>query len=216
MTSKKKSASKLALALSQAKVQANDLQDRIGPAVEDARERLTPVVEDARERLTPVVDDARDRLAELAGTVAVKLDETLPDKATPAVVSAAATAKRTSEKSGWFKRLLLLAGVGAIAAFVAQKLRGGSSEPQWQSTPPARPTPAPAPTESEQAADTSSAPAAAVAGMAAADAATATGAQDGGADAAGGSPGEAAADATDTPHAPTTPDSPAEKIQVTE
>jgi len=231
MRSKKKSASKLALAMTQAKVQASDLQDRIGPAVEDARERLTPVVEDARERitpmvsdarerltpvvedarerLTPVVGDAKDRLADLAGTVAVKLDETLPDKATPATVASAAGAKRASDGSGWLKKLFILAGVGAAAALIAKRLRGGGAEPQWQSTPPGRPTPAPAP--SEQAADTAGSPAAAVAGMAAADAAT-TGAEDAG----GGSPDEAAADATDTPREPTTPDDPAEKIDVVE
>ena len=155
MASKKKSASKLALAVGQAKVQASDLQDRIGPAVEDARERLapvvadareritpvvedarirltpvvedargriTPVVEDARDRLTPVVGDAKERLADLAGTVAVKLDESLPDKATPAVVAAAA---KRSKGSGRLKKLFVVAGIGAAAAVIAQKLRSG-------------------------------------------------------------------------------------------
>jgi hypothetical protein len=264
MASKKKSASKLALAVGQAKVQASDLQDRIAPAVEDARERIAPVVADARERMTPVIEDARvrltpmvedargrltpvvgdakERLADLAGTVAVKLDESLPDKATPALVTAAA--KRSSRKSGRLKKLFVVAGIGAAAAFIAQKLRSNGSEPQWQSTPPGRPTPAPAPSAAEQAAETASAPAAAVAGMAAADAAqteqpssstdqgddaatrafpsdgqggvsvTASGPST--TDAAGGSPDEAASDATDTPHEPTTPDSPAEKIEIKE
>jgi hypothetical protein len=241
MTSKKKAASKLALAMDQAKVQATDLQDRIGPAVgeakerltpvvsdardrlgpavADARDRLTPVVEDARERLTPVVGDAKERLADLAGTVAVKLDETLPDKAVPAAVASAAAAKRSG--SGRLKKLFVLAGVGAAAAFIAKRLRDGGNEPQWQSTPPGRPTSAPAPSASEQAADTAKAPAAAVAGMAAADAAgsddttevSPTGQGD---DAGGGSPDEAAADAVDTPREPTTPDAPAEKIEVKE
>ena len=191
MASKKKSASKLALAVGQAKVQASDLQDRIGPAVEDARERLapvvadareritpvvedarirltpvvedargrlTPVVEDARDRLTPVVGDAKERLADLAGTVAVKLDESLPDKATPAVVAAAA---KRSKGSGRLKKLFVVAGIGAAAAVIAQKLRSNGAEPQWQSTPPGRPTPAPAPSTTEQAAETAAAPAAA-------------------------------------------------------
>ena len=253
MRSKKKSASKLALAMGQARVQASDLQDRIGPAVEDARERLAPVVADARDRLTPVVEDARvrlvpvvedargrltpvvedardrlspvvgeakERLADLAGTVAVKLDDSLPDKATPAVVAAAA--KRSSAKSGRLRKLFVLAGVGAAAAVIAQKLRSGSSEPQWQSTPPGRPTPAPAPSAAQQAAESASAPAAAVAGMAAADAAQneQSGQNDQSGpvattdDAAGGSPEEIAADAQGSTGIATTPDDPAETVQL--
>src|SRR3954471_369371 len=103
--------------LVRARSQAADLQDRIGPAiddarerigpmVDDARERLTPMVEDARERLTPVVEDAKDKLAALAETVATKLDETLPDKATPEVV------KQNSKKGGHkLRNLLVIVGL---------------------------------------------------------------------------------------------------------
>lgn len=236
----KKSAAKLTAAMGAAKVSANELQDRIGPAIQDAREVLTPMVEDARERLTPMVDDARTRLtpmvedargrlvpvvddartrltpvvedargrmAELAETVATRLDESLPDNATPAMVKNASARKSGGNK---FKKLLLVAGVGTAVAFVASKLKD-DSQPQWQSTTPVRPTPAPAGTD-PAAESAVAAPAAAVSGLVAAeDQAPDPDAND---TAGGGTPDEAAADATETPHVPTTPDNPTETVEV--
>ncbi len=177
----------------------SDARDRVGPALEDARERITPVVQDARERLTPVLEDARERavpaardardaarvkLAATAATVATKLDDRLPDDRTPAFVADASTNKKGSK----LRKLLVLAGLGGLAAFAVKKLQGDST-PTWQAaTPPPPPAPRPATT-----------PAAAT---------QASG------DAAGGTPGEAAADEVDEPRTPTTPDAPAEQVDV--
>jgi hypothetical protein len=227
---KKKAASKLAVsaaaakgAAEVAKDRAQELQERLTPAVEEARERLaprvvearerlTPVVEDARERLTPVVDDARVRLAEIAETVATRLDDALPDDRTPAVVKNASANNKSGSGSGWFKKLLVLTGLGGLAFFVARRLRGGGgTEPQWQSTAPARPTPASSgaaatPTASEQAA--SAAPAATVAGLVSAEPDPSA------EDAGGGTPEEIAADAEGSTGVATTPDDPAETVQL--
>ncbi|CAA9322131.1 MAG: hypothetical protein AVDCRST_MAG34-1502 [uncultured Nocardioidaceae bacterium] len=243
----KKSATTLAAALAEAKTQAADLGDRIGPAVEeakdrigplvddargrlapvlddartrltpvvgpvvgDARERLTPVVEDARQRLTPVVEDAMLRLADLGDAVAAKLDD-----ATPAPAAKHSGGSR-------LKKLLVVAGVGGLAALAAKRLREGPAEPQWRSTPPGRTAPATSDTASSaEGAGVMAAPAA-VASMVAADSpdpdahsgdVPGDGVQS---DPGGGSPDEAASDAADGPHTPTTPDAPAERIDLTE
>ena len=214
---KKKAASKLAVsaaaakgAAEVAKGRAQELQDRITPAVEDARDRLAPRVVEARERLTPVVDDAKGRLADLAETVATRLDDALPDEATPAVVKNASANSKSG--SGWFKKLLVITGLGGLAFFVARRLKGDSSTPQWQSTAPARPTPGSgagaAPTASEQAASAAGAPAAAVAGMVSAEP------DPDAEDAGGGTPEEVAADAQASSGVATTPDDPAETVQL--
>jgi hypothetical protein len=206
--SKKKSAAKLAVAMEAAKQAKN----HAGPALDDARERLAPMVEDARERLAPVMDDARERIAELTEVVATKLDERLPDDKTPAAVKAAsAHSHRTG--GGRLKKLLLVTGVGAAVFSIVRRLMGGgSSEPQWQSTTPTRTTPA-AGTSSPV---TTASPSAAAAGAASAAAASAQVGDETSHDVAAGSPDEALADATETAHVPTTPDAPAERIDVRE
>ena len=214
----KKSASKLAIAAAAAKAQANDLGHRIGPAAGDARDRIVPMVEDARNRivpmvteatesaletLAPAVEDAKGRLADLSESIATMLDENLPSKATPVVVE-----KHSSRSGGKVKKLLVLLGLGGVAVVVAQKLRGGQSGLHWHSDTVGGPggTPSEAPNT------TPATPASAVTGMVAADDPDVSAAGD---DAAGGgSPDEAASDATETPHQPTTPDAPVELIDV--
>ncbi len=101
----------------------DDARERLTPVVDDARLRLAPVVDDARVRLAPVVDDARVRLADLTEAVATRLDETLPDKATPAAVKAASA--HSKKRGGTVRKLVLVGGLGGLLAFVVSKLRGG-------------------------------------------------------------------------------------------
>ena len=117
-----------------AAMEAQIARDRLAPIVEDARDRLAPVVEDARGRLAPIVEDARGRLADLTEVAATKLDERLPDDATPEAVKRAS--KHTSGGSKATK-VLLVGGVGAgVFAVVRKLLAGGSTQPRWQSTAP--------------------------------------------------------------------------------
>ncbi len=184
----------------------NDAYDRVGPAASDARDRLAPLVadardrgaslvEEARDRLAPLVEDARDRakdrLNDLGETVATALDERLPDDRTPALVS-----KHSSKSGGAWKKVLLALGLGAVVAVVAKRLRGGGSE-DWQSAP-GRPTPVPSPS-------------ATAAGVASAEAASPAATDH---DVAGGTPDEAVSDAVETAHPITTPDEPAEQVEV--
>jgi hypothetical protein len=225
-----------------------DARERLAPVVVDARERLAPVVVDARERLAPVVDDVRERLVDLTadvatrvddlsstvatrlddltGTVATRLDEALPDKYTPAAVTARVPAKNHPNR---FLQALLVLGLGAVAAIIARRLTGGRPEPVWRSAGD-QPTSAGAPATTA----TGSTPGSA-AGLAAATTAgesaggllagndhaagttsatdtTVSGPVETSVDVAGGTPEEVAADATDTPHDVTTPDDPAHKV----
>jgi hypothetical protein len=208
MMSKKKSAAKLAVAMEAAR----QAKSHAGPAIEDARARLTPMVDDARTRLAPVVDDARERIAELTEVVATKLDERLPDDKTPAAVKAAsAHSSAKSGKGGLLKKLVLITGVGAAVFSIVRRLMGGgsSSQPQWQSTTPTRTAPASTGTPTAS-------PSATAAGAASAAAASSQVAEESSHDVAAGSPDEALADATETAHVPTTPDAPAERIDVRE
>lgn len=189
-------ASHAAAGLGKAKLKANDLQERLSPAVEDARERIVPMVE-----------DARGKMAELAGTVATKLDESLPDKATPKVV------KKASRKSnGRLRKVLMFGGLSALVAVVVKKVTGDKSQPQWQSTAPGRPMPSASTTTTSTTATPSATaePVSSVSGLVAAeDSAPDPLAAD---VAGGGTPDEAAADSTDQPHTPTTPGAPAERV----
>jgi ElaB/YqjD/DUF883 family membrane-anchored ribosome-binding protein len=231
---------KLAKVAAQAKEQAAELSERVGPALNDARDRITPALEDARdrlapaledardravpaaahardvarERLTPVLEDARDRagpaaahardvarvkLADAATTVATRLDDRLPDDRTPAFIADASANK----KGGKLRKVLVFVGLGALAAVVAKRLQSDST-PTWQAaTPP--PSPAPRPAAGAASASTPVTPAAPQSG--------AEGGQKPG-DTAGGTPGEAASDLVEEPHTPTTPDAPAEQIDV--
>jgi hypothetical protein len=204
-----KSASKLSQVVDQAKEQAADLGERVGPALDEARERLVPMVEDARDRFVPLAEkaaqDAREaaqqaaerarphataaKVAATAATakgarkVATALDERLPDERTPAVISKASERK----KGGKIKKLLVLAGLGGAAAYVAKRMTSEPA-PTWQSVPP------PAPTSSSGG---SSGPSGETT------------------DAAGASPDEVAADRAEEPHEPTSPDNPAEEVDLT-
>ncbi len=203
-----------------------DARDRIVPVVGDAVDRLTPVVEDARDRLAPVVDDARerlvdlsgtvatriddltsgvsDRLVDLTGTVATRIDEALPDRVTPAVVTARVP-RTTKDHPSRPRQAAFVLGLGAAAAFIANRLTGQGSRPVWRSAAePSGPVGTPAGEGTGLTTTTTAASAGGVAGE--------TVPVTPSVDVAGGTPEEVAADATDTPHAVTTPDQPAQKV----
>lgn len=110
----------------------------VGPAIDDARDKIVPLVGSARERIGPVVDDARDRLTPLV--------EDAKDKLVPAAEQGLAASKAGGRKaairlglaeepplvvSHKFRNLLILLGLGALAAFVASRLTGRDVDPAW-------------------------------------------------------------------------------------
>jgi vacuolar-type H+-ATPase subunit H len=183
---------------------ATDLAEKIGPqvesAVETAREKAGPVISEAREKAAPAVHDARDKLATevlpvitaaiaAAGEATEDVRGETKKRGKAAVAALKGDVEAPAPKRHRFRNFLLVLGLGGVVAFVAKKLSDRPSTTTWESSP----TPAPAP-----------------AAPAGAHKAEPFGADDQG----GSSPDVAAADAAAEPHAATTPDNPAETIDV--
>jgi vacuolar-type H+-ATPase subunit H len=212
---------------------ASDLGSRIGPTVESAREKAGPVLADARGKAAPLLADARDKAAPLladAREKAAPLVADARDKAAPAlseardrltndvlpVLTAALaaaneatddmrqeTAKRgkaavaalkgeveAPKKTHRLRNLLVVLGLGGIVAAVVKKMSDREPTTAWQSsytpTPAAAGSTDPGGAHRAEEAD----------------------------DQGGASPDVAAADAAAEPHSATTPDNPAETIDV--
>ena len=195
----------------------NDAKEKAGPALADAREKAAPVVADARVRAAAHLADAREKAAPVVAEARVRAAEQIAEareKAAPVVAAGAAAAGEKAaaarvladskvaeikgeqpKKKGKLKRVLFLGLLAGGAAVVAKKLKGESTSDNWQST--YVPTPAPS---------APSTPAAAASGSHKAEAPVE--------DAGGASPDEALSDEADAPHPVTTPDQPAEVVDV--
>lgn len=160
--------------------------DKAGPVLADVKERAGTALADAREQAAPVLAQAAD----------VAADKAAQGKEL-ATAKAAELAGRPKKKKHRLRTLLLLTGIAAAVGFVAKKLTSRDDNDSWQSPPPPRPAPAP------RASDTPL-------GDAAAASTESTESADGG----GAGPDEALADATDESHEATTPDEPAEVVDV--
>ena len=184
---------------------ANELGARIGPTVDSARAKAAPLVAEARDRANPVLSDAKDRLstdvlpavaaavaAAGAATEEVRGESMKRGKAVAAALKGEVDAP--APKRHRLRKLLVVLGLGGIVAFVAKKMSSREATTAWQSS--YTPTPA--------------APGGAEGGAHRADEGAAEDADDLG----GASPDVVAADAASSPHAATTPDNPAETIDV--
>jgi hypothetical protein len=168
-------------------------------AVATAREKAGPTIADARDKAAPYISDARDKagpaIAAGAAVAAEKIAEGAAYAAEKAAAGAEAAADKVSEvaepkkkKGGKLRKLVLFTGIAAAAAFIASRLRGGKESQNWQSSysPTPAPTPVPTPPPAARTED----------------------------DEAGASPGEAIADQAESPHPVTTPDDPADVVEV--
>ena len=190
---------------------ATDLADKVAPTVESAREKAAPLIADAREKAAPLVADAREK----AGPALAAGKDRLTTEVLPAITAAIAAAGEATEdmrgetkkrgkaavaalkgeveapekKKHRLRKALILLGLGGIVAAVAKKLSDRPATTAWQSS--YTPTPA--------------APAAST---------PSGGAHKADNDQGGASPDVAAADAASEPHEATTPDNPAETIDV--
>jgi vacuolar-type H+-ATPase subunit H len=190
-----------------------DAKDTLAPKIADAKDTLAPKIAEARDQAAPYVESARDRFVnEVVPAVQQAVNEAR-DQAAPvaeeakrrgSLAAAALKGEPVKKKSGK-KKFFVLAALAGIGAFVAKKMQGGNESANWQTSyapkpapaaPPAPPTPA-APMAGSHAADT-----------AVDNSATAAG------DPTGANPGEALADSSEAPHPVTTPDAPAEDIDV--
>jgi len=170
-------------------------REKAGPALADAREKAAPVIADARAKAAPVIADAREKAAPAIAAGAALAAEKIAAGATLAAEHASAAAEAAADKAAEIadppkkkhrlRKVLIITGIAAGAAYVATKLRSGQESDAWQSsyTPTPAPRPAPTPARSEQ-------------------------------DEGGASVTEALSDQADAPHAVTTPDDPADVVEV--
>lgn len=185
-----------------------EARDQIAPRLADARDEIAPRLADARDQIAPHVEDARTRLAKGVATATAAATPVAVEARRRGVLAAAALkgepVKRTSKK----KKFLVFASLVGLGALVAQKLRGGDESANWQTS--YAPTPAPA------APPAPPSPSAPMAGTHAAYVATDSAVTDPDAavDPVGATPGESLSDAIEEPHPVTTPDSPAETVEV--
>jgi len=174
-------------------------REKAGPAIADARSKAAPVIADAKAKATPYISDARDKagpaIAAGAAIAAEKIAEGAAYAAEKAAAGAEAAADKVSEvaepkkkKGSKLRKLVLFTGIAAAAAFVVSRLRGGKESENWQSSYSPTPAPAPVPTPAPPRVTED--------------------------DEAGASPGEALADQAESPHPVTTPDDPADVVEV--
>ena len=210
-------------------------------ALEQTREKAGPALIDARERALPLIAEGRAIAAEKAALASERASVGAAIAAERAQVGAALAADRAAvgrtlaaakmaelrgepvapePEGGRLKKVLLLGGLLALGGVLFSKLRGGKKESaNWQSS--YVPTPPPAPTDRPQT-DTTVAAATTEEGD---DLVPPTGP---GADPlndplvpdtetediGGGAPGEAISDTVEEPRQPTTPDAPANVIDI--
>ncbi len=216
--------------------------DKAGPALTDARDKATPLIEEgraraaeaatagaavaaakageAREKAAPLLADYRASAAERASAGATIAAERAASGRDAAIAKANELRGIEPEpKGGKLKKVLLLGGLLAIGGVIFSKLKAKQDESaNWQSTyvPPAPPKPAapaapvtPATTSVDPDADPLNDP---IEEVTADDVVTAEPpATD---DIGGGAPGEAISDSVEEAHDATTPDEPAEVIDI--
>jgi hypothetical protein len=171
-----------------------DARDQAGPRLAEARERAMatagPALVDARDKATPLIAASAAMAAEKASqAVDLAADKAAQGKELASAKAAELTGK--PKKKHRLRKLLIFTGIAAALGFVAKKLTSGGDKDNWQGSYTPAPPPAP------RASDTPIADAAAAS-----------------ADEGGAGPDEALADATDEFHEVTTPDEPAEVIDV--
>lgn len=189
---------------------ATELADKVSPRVDNARAKAAPYLADARAKAGPMVADARDK----AGPVLDDAKHRLATEVLPVLAAAMAAADEATEdvrsegkkrskaamaalrgdveppkkKRHPIRKALLFLGLGAIIAAVVKKMSDRPATSDWQSSyspPPSSGGTAGAHRAEEEADDQG-----------------------------GSSPDVVAADNAAEPHAATTPDNPAETVDV--
>jgi hypothetical protein len=205
--------------------------EKAGPILADAKDRAEEVLADAREHAAPALADVKDQAMAAKSQAMTKAAPAMADvreKAAPLIAQGMAmaaekassaadaaadmasqgkevAAARAAELVGKPKKkhrlrtLFIVTGIAALLGFALKKFRDNAEEDDWQSS--YTPEPTPAPRASAPVTDTPIADAAAAA-------------QTDGADEGGAGPDEALADATEESHEVTTPDEPADVVEV--
>ncbi|MGH3502794.1 MAG: hypothetical protein ACRDQA_18155 [Nocardioidaceae bacterium] len=138
-------------ARAKAKPVVEDARSKVGPALEDARGQVGPAWEQARDKVGPALEDARDRMSPALEQARDKVSPALEqarDTVSPALEGAVAGGKRRGRKAAAkldlaeepkkkghkLRNLLILLGLGGLAAAVYKQFFGGADDPAWTST----------------------------------------------------------------------------------
>jgi hypothetical protein len=220
--------------IDQAIDQASDYVDAARPAIESAvttaKDQLVVLAADTRDKAGPLLTDARDKAAPLLAEKAAAAAEVASQQASIGAERAAALAAASRDyaaakvaeakgepqpkKGHKIRNLLIFGSLLAVAGFVVNKLKSQSEADNWHSTyvPPSSSTGSTSPSTSTG--STRLAPGVG-SGAVGADDPMARLADDGATDDPGGaSPDEALADAAEEPHPVTTPDDPADVVEL--
>ena len=158
------------------------------PALLDAKDKAGPALADAREKAAPYVAEAREKAAPLVASGAAKASEVAAQAKEAADAKVAQLRGEEKKKGSKLKKLAVFAVIAGAVGFVARKLQGSGQGDNWQSS--YVPTPAPTSTSTSTSRPSD--------------------------DAGAASPDEALSDATDEPHAATTPEEPADVVDLEE
>lgn len=208
--------------IAEARELVDEAREKAVPALAEARDRAVPAVQgavhEARERTAPAVADARDKAAPVvAGGAALaagkakegraRAREVAAEGRARAAVKAAELRGEPAPKSGSkVKKLLLLGLLAGVIGAVVKKVQGDRTSSNWQSSYVPAPAPTPgAPTPG--ATGSTSVPGTPTGVSPALDA-------DETDDHAGSSPDEELSDAAAGPHGDSTPDDPAEVVEL--
>ena len=184
-----------------------DVRDQVAPKLADARDEIAPRLAEARDNLAPHVEDARGRIVKGAAAATAAATPVVAEARRRGVnATAALKGEEPVKRKGRKRKLFVFATLAGLGAYAVQKLRGGESA-NWQtsyspSTAPAAPPAPPSPSAPQ-------------AGSHAADVPV-DAAGEAEAEPVGATPGESLSDATEEPHPVTTPDSPAEDVEVSQ
>jgi hypothetical protein len=194
--------------------------EAVESAIEQARETAAPKIAEAREKAAPIIADAKAQAAEKAAVGAALAREKAAAGASLAAEQAAAGREIASAKiaqlkaepepeprGGRFKRFLLFSGLLALGGLVFKTVRDRQATDNWQSSyVPPKPSGAPTgtttastPSPTDTMVDPLTDPMPRQSD-----------------DPGGAGPDEALADAVESPHPVTTPDEPAEEVDVAE
>ncbi len=184
-----------------------EARDQVGPKLAEAREELAPRIAEARDQLAPHVEDARGRIAKGVATATAAAAPVAAEARRRGVnATAALKGEEPVKRKGRKRKFFVFATLAGLGALAVQKLRGGESS-NWQTSYSPSPAPAAPPTPVT--------PAAPQAGSHSADVPVDSDSVDADqADAVGASPGESLSDAAEEPHPVTTPDAPAEDVEI--
>jgi hypothetical protein len=171
--------------------------------VEAAVDKAGPILADAKDKAVakagPTLVDARDKAAPLIAQSAALAAEKA-SQAAEATSTKAADLTGKPKKRHRLRKLVIFGGLAALLGVVVRKLRASADAESWQSS--YSPTPAP------RDADRTDTP------IADAAAAASGGADVGSADEGGAGPDEALSDSVEEMHQVTTPDEPADVVDV--